>query len=55
LTARAAEEKARILRGAPGFTIAALRAKQYSTNPEYRRLAEGHWYSGLRKAGIPEQ
>jgi len=55
LTTRAAEEKAKILRGAPGFTIAALKAKQYSTNPEYQRLAEAHWYSGLRKAGIPEQ
>jgi len=54
-TARAAEEKAKILRGSPGFTIAKLRAKAYSTNPEYMRLAEAHWYTGLRKAGIPEQ
>jgi adenylate cyclase len=54
-TKRAAEEKAKILRGSPGFTIATLRAKQYSTNPEYMRLAEAHWYTGLRKAGIPEQ
>jgi tetratricopeptide (TPR) repeat protein len=55
LMGRAAEEKAKILRRAPGFTIAALRAKQYSTNPEYMRLAEAYWYSGLRKAGIPEK
>ena len=54
-TARAESEAAKILRSAPGFTIAALRAKQYSTNPEYMRLAEEHWYSGLRKAGIPEK
>jgi tetratricopeptide (TPR) repeat protein len=54
-TKRAAEEKAKILRGSPGFTIETLRAKKYSTNPEYQRLAEAHWYSGLRKAGIPEQ
>ena len=54
-TAKAAEEKAKILRGSPTFTIATLRAKRYSTNPEYMRLAEAHWYSGLRKAGVPEQ
>jgi adenylate cyclase len=54
-TARAAEETAKILRGSPDFTIAKLRAKRYSTNPEYMRLAEAHWYTGLRKAGIPEQ
>ena len=53
--ARAAEETAKILRGSPGFTIAKLKSKQYSTNPEYQRLAEAHWYSGLRKAGIPEK
>ena len=54
-TARAAEETAKILRRSPGFTIAKLRAKGYSINPEYMRLAEAHWYTGLRKAGIPEQ
>jgi class 3 adenylate cyclase/tetratricopeptide (TPR) repeat protein len=54
-TARAAEEAAKILRRSPGFTIATLRTKQYSTNPEYQRLAEKYWYTGLRKAGIPEQ
>jgi len=54
-TARAAEEKAKILRGSPGFTIATLRAKRYSVHPEYMRLAEAHWYTGLRKAGIAEQ
>lgn len=53
--ARAAQEKAKILRGSPDFTIAALRAKRYSVHPEYMRLAEAHWYTGLRKAGIPEQ
>ena len=52
---RAREEAAKILKGAPGFTIATLKAKQYSTHPEYMRLAEEHWYSGLRKAGIPDQ
>ena len=52
---RAREGAAKILKSAPGFTIAALRAKQYSTHPEYVRLAEEHWYSGLRKAGLPEK
>src|SRR5205085_1026077 len=42
-TARAAEETAKILRRSPGFTIAKLRSKGYSTNPEYMRLAEAHW------------
>ena len=37
------------------WTIATLRAKRYSTNPEYLRLAEAHWYAGLRMAGIAEQ
>jgi hypothetical protein len=54
-TARATEENAKILRGSPGFTIATLKGKRYSTNPEYMRLAEAHWYSGLRKAGIADQ
>jgi adenylate cyclase len=54
-SARAAEEVAKIQRASPGFTIASLRAKRYSTHPEYMRLAEVHWYSGLRKAGVPEQ
>jgi len=54
-TDRAAAEKAKILRAAPGFTIEALRAKKYSIQPDYVRLAEMHWYPGLRKAGIPEK
>jgi tetratricopeptide (TPR) repeat protein len=54
LAEKAAKEKEKILRRAPGLTIAALRAKQYSTNPDYIRLAEANWYSGLEKAGIPK-
>ena len=54
-TARAREETAKILRRSPAFSIAALRAKRYSTNPDYMKLAEEHWYPGLRKAGIPEK
>lgn len=40
-------------KGAPGYTIA--RAKRYSEVPEYLELAEKYWFSGLRKAGIPEK
>ena len=54
-TDRAAVEQAKILRAAPGFTIEALRAKKYSVHPDYVRMAETHWYTGLRKAGIPEK
>jgi hypothetical protein len=53
--AKAAEKTAKILCGSPGFTIATLKAKRYSINPEYLRLAEANWYSGLRKAGVLEQ
>jgi len=52
---KAAAAKAEILRTVPGYTISQLRAKRYSDNPEYVKLAEKYWYEGLRKAGIPEQ
>jgi class 3 adenylate cyclase/tetratricopeptide (TPR) repeat protein len=54
LADKAADERAKILKRSPGFTIAELRAKRYSVHPDYVRLAELHWYSGLRKAGIPD-
>jgi hypothetical protein len=38
----------------PGYTIAALKSTDYSVNPDYIRSAEEQWYSGLRKAGLPE-
>jgi adenylate cyclase len=53
--AKAASAKADALRTMPGYTIARLRAKRYSEDPEYQRLAEKYWYEGLRKAGFPEQ
>jgi adenylate cyclase len=53
--AKAAVSKADALRIVPGYTIAQLRAKRYSDNPEYLKLAEKYWYEGLRKAGFPEQ
>ena len=53
--AKAAAAKAEVLRIVPGLTIAQLRAKRRSDNPEYVKLAEQYWYSGLRKAGFPEK
>jgi adenylate cyclase len=53
--AKAASAKADALRTMPGYTIARLRAKRYSEDPEYQRLAEKYWYEGLRKAGFPEK
>jgi tetratricopeptide (TPR) repeat protein len=53
--AKAAAAKAEVLRIIPGLTIAQLRAKRASDNPEYVTLAETYWYAGLRKAGLPEK
>ncbi|HEV2040583.1 MAG TPA: adenylate/guanylate cyclase domain-containing protein [Casimicrobiaceae bacterium] len=53
-TAKAAAVKAEVLRRVPGYTIATLKSRGYSVNPDYIRLAEEQWYSGLRKAGFPE-
>ena len=52
-TERTANALRALQKGAPGYTIA--RAKQYSDVPEYLKLAETYWLSGLRKAGIPEK
>jgi hypothetical protein len=54
-TAKATAATAELERIVPGYTIAQLRAKRYSDHPDYLVLAEKNWYSGLRKAGIPEQ
>ena len=53
-TAKAAAAKADVLREIPDLTIAGIKAKGFSVNPDYLRQAEEHWYSGLRKAGFPE-
>ena len=52
---KAKAAKADLLRVVPGYTIAQLREKRYSDHPDYLVLAEKNWYSGLRKAGIPER
>ena len=53
--AKAAAAKVDVLRVAPGYTVAQLRAKRYSDNPEYQPIADQYWYEGLRKAGFSEQ
>jgi len=52
--AKAAAAKAEVLRLVPGYSIARLKANGYFLNPDFIRLAEEHFYSGLRKAGLPE-
>jgi tetratricopeptide (TPR) repeat protein len=52
--AKAAIAKAEVLRRQPGQTIATLKNAD-SLNPDYLRIADEHFYSGLRKAGIPEK
>lgn len=42
-------------RVSPGHTIARLRSYRYAAHPEYQRLADLHYYSGLRKAGMAEK
>ena len=54
-SAKATAARNSLLRTVPGYTIAQLRAKHYSDVPEYLKMAEANWYSGLRKAGIPER
>ena len=53
--AKAAAAMTEVRRTVPGLTIAQLRAKRVSDNPEFLKLAEQNWYEGLRKAGLPEK
>jgi tetratricopeptide (TPR) repeat protein len=52
--AKATAARDEVFRLMPDYSIARLKANAYSTNPEFIRLAEAHYYSGLRKAGLPE-
>jgi tetratricopeptide (TPR) repeat protein len=54
-TARATGAREALLRRMPGFTIAMFKARRYSEQPAFLNNVEAHFYSGLRKAGIPEQ
>jgi hypothetical protein len=51
---KAEAAKADVLRSVPGYSINRLKTNGYSLNPDFIRLAEEHFYSGLRKAGLPE-
>jgi tetratricopeptide (TPR) repeat protein len=53
--AKAVAARKEVERLVPGYTIAQLRAKHYSDEPEYVKMAEATWYAGLRKAGLPEK
>jgi tetratricopeptide (TPR) repeat protein/TolB-like protein len=50
---RAADAARALQKGAPGYTIA--RARRYSEVPEFVALAEKYWFTGMRKAGVPEK
>jgi tetratricopeptide (TPR) repeat protein len=52
--AKAAIAKAEVLRQQPGWTIATMKYVD-SLHPDYVRLSDEHYYSGLRKAGFPER
>lgn len=52
--AKAQAEKAKLLRQRPGFSIADFKALRISDVPAYLQQTEIHLYTGLRKAGIPE-
>ena len=53
--AKAEAAKAALLRRRPGFSIADFKAMKASNEPAYWQQVETHLYSGLRKAGFPEQ
>jgi len=53
--AKAETAKAALLRRRPGLSIADIKALKTSNEPAYLQQVETHFYSGLRKAGIPEQ
>jgi adenylate cyclase len=53
--AKAVAARDEVLRLVPGYSMTRLKANGYSVNPEFIRLAEAHFHSGLRKAGLPEK
>jgi tetratricopeptide (TPR) repeat protein len=52
--AKTQAEKAKLKTQRPGFSIAAFQARRISDVPAYLQQTEIHLYTGLRKAGIPE-
>ena len=53
--AKAQAARAQVLKYQPGLTIARLKAIRISDNPLFWQQTEMYVFSGLRKAGIPEQ
>jgi hypothetical protein len=53
--AKAVAEKDEVQRLVPGYSMARLKANQYSVSPEWIRLREANLCPGLRKAGLPEK
>jgi hypothetical protein len=51
---KAEAAKAEVQRRQPDLTIAAIRNGD-TLHPDYIRLADAHYYCGLRKAGFPEK
>ena len=55
-TAKAAAEKAKLLKRRPGYSIAEFRAENRNIGvPTYWQQTETYLFAGLRKAGIPEE
>jgi len=52
--AKAAAEKAELLKQQPGMSIARLKAIRISNVPAFLEQAEAHLFAPLRRAGIPE-
>ena len=52
---QAQSEKAKVLAQRPGTSIARLKASRISDVPAYLQQTGAHLYTGLLKAGIPEQ
>jgi hypothetical protein len=53
--AKAAAERAIVLRRVPGYSIARYKALWKSDSPAYQAQTEAHIIEGLRKADIPEE
>jgi predicted Zn-dependent protease len=52
---RASVAKSELLKRQPSYSIARETAATLSQHPDYLKMLEEHYFSGLRKAGIPEK
>jgi hypothetical protein len=53
--AKAAGAKSRLFKWRPDFTIARMKVGGVSDNPLFWQQTETYVFTGLRKAGVPEQ